>query len=713
MRTWLQAVSQLTDPFRLRSLRALGVASVVAPIALFFVYAAVSYVTSFRNAEARASHLSSILQDHTQRVFEAVDLALRNTNQRLLDLPLEAIRHDRKLWEEIRAIQASAPQFGSIFVVSADGSLALTTREFPPSETEFSDRDYFIAHREKDAGFFVGQSYIGRISNIPIFNFSIRRSSPDGRFNGVVGSSAYIDYFQNFFSSAGDARDEFSVLLIRSDGQILSRYPTFNVGDNFDLSALNIFTQPGRQIAYALSPIDGKERLFATAKVGNYPVYLSYSILKSAVVSQWSRALMLPGALTAIISAVLFSLTLLALRKAQSESVALEHLKKTAEALQDEIERRHLAEQSLLQSQKLDAIGQVTGGIAHDFNNLLMIIAGNLALAQKRANVPQIQRFLDAAQYATNRGAGLARQLLAFSGGQSLRPEVVNPVQVLDRAKEWMGRAVTEAVQIEYRYEDNTWPVRVDVAQLEAALLNLVVNARDAMEGRGQITLDARNVVVGEKFPSSLPLSPGEYVALSVTDTGKGITSEIARKVFDPFFTTKERGKGTGLGLSQVHGFAKQSGGDVLITSEVGKGATVTIFLPRSLESPVSAPLPSEVPDKVTAARKNVLIVEDDDEVRRLEIMMLQELGYNVLVARSSPEALSILSAGEQVDILLTDYVLRAGESGVELGKHALKLQPQLPVILATASLEVASPFPIIKKPFATEELSKALNRVS
>jgi two-component system, NtrC family, sensor kinase len=713
METRLLALTQLAGPLRLRSLKALSVASVVAPTLVFLAYAAVGYVTHFRNAEARASHLSSILQDHAQRVIEAIDLALRITNERISGLSDEVLREDRKLWEDILKIQAAAPQLGSIFVISANGSLPLTTREFPAPNTEFSDRDYFVAHQEKNEGFFVGQTYVGRISKIPIFNFSIRRNSPDGSFTGVVGSSAQVDYFQNFYASAGDARDRFSVLLLRSDGKVLSRFPSFNVGDVFDISSLEVFAESGRQTAYATSPIDGQKRLFATTKVGNYPVYISYSIPKSAIVSQWSRALVLPAALTVVISVVLLCLSLLALRKAKSESVAIDSLKVTAGTLKTEIERRRSAERSLLQSQKLDAIGQVTGGIAHDFNNLLMIISGNLALMHRGANTPQLKRALDAAQYATTRAASLARQLLAFSRGQSLRPEVVSPVQVLDRAKVWIGRTVTEAVELEFRHDGDVWPIRADVAQLEAALLNLVVNARDAMDGRGHVTIAAHNVVVsGEGSPSSA-LPTGEYVTLSVTDTGGGMTAEVASKVFEPFFTTKERGKGTGLGLSQVYGFVKQSGGDVAIASEIGMGTTVTMYFPRSAQSPVFDPATPETLDTVRAPGKVVLVVEDDDEVRKLEITMLHDLGYNVLVARSVSEALSILSANGPVDILLTDHVLRGADDGVELGKKATKIRPEISVFLATASLEVASPFPIVKKPFGADDLSKALGGTS
>ena len=709
MRSWKAALGQLGDPLRLRGLKVLGVASILAPTLLLLAYAVISYVGSFRAAEARALHLSSILQDHAQRLFESVDLALRNADQRLGGLSDESIRSDIRLWQDIRRIQGAAPQIGSIFVQAADGALLLTTREYPPSTIDFSDRDYFIAHKDVDAGFFIGKSYIGKISKAPIFNFSIRKTS-DHRFVGVVGSSAYVEYFQRFYASAGDAADQFTVLLLRSDGEVLARFPNFEVDDNFEMSLLKKNENEAREVAYAISPLDRKARLYATARVGPYPAYVSYSIARSAVLSQWVRNLALPAALTAIISAVLSALTLFALKKARTEGQALQHLKETAESLQIEIERRHTAEASLQQSQKLEAVGQLTGGIAHDFNNLLMIISGNLALAQKRNKTPQITRMLDASQYAVERGAALTRQLLAFSRGQSLRPEVINLVEVLDKAGAWIDRAMTESVEISFEHEGDVWLIKVDVPQLEAALLNLVVNARDAMAGHGKITISARNIVMDENDCQHLSLIPGEYVALSAADTGCGMSPETMKKVFEPFFTTKERGKGTGLGLSQVHGFAKQSGGDISISSELRQGTTITLYFPRTHEA-LFPRLTSTQAEVAVRESKVVLLVEDDDEVRKVEMTMLQELGYVVVAARSVSEAIAVLSADEPIDLMLTDVVMRRGGDGIELGRQAQKLRPGISVFVATASLEVVSPFPFIKKPFSAEALSEMLER--
>jgi two-component system NtrC family sensor kinase len=701
-------IPRTSGPVTLRSLRVLGWASVLAPALLLIGYAWIAYAQAFRAAEIRAANISSILQEHTQRVFETVSLALDQANQRLRDLDEETIRTSRPLWEEIRKIQAAAPQIGSLFVIAADGSLPLTTREFPSPPVSFSDRDYFIAHKDRDAGFFIGRGYIGRISEAPIFNFSIRRNRPEGTFNGVIGSSGNVDYFHNFYKTLGNAADEFTVVLLRSDGEILARYPTLPFGDKFDIAVLRDALGPERQLKQATSPVDRLSRVYATAKVGGFPAVVAYSATRRSVVRSWAMSLIIPGLVTLTISAVLLMLSLFALRRAQKEQIAIQQLTKTANGLKLEIERRHKAEASLLQAQKLDAVGQLTGGIAHDFNNLLMIITGNISLARRREDISVIRRFLSVAQHAADRGAELTGQLLAFSRGQSLRPIVAGLGALLENAKSWMSRAVTEAINIDLQYDADLWPVLIDVAQLEAALLNLVVNARDAIDGRGTITLRARNVDVSGPINGLAHLVAGEYVLISVEDTGKGMSADVLAKAYEPFFTTKEVGKGTGLGLSQVHGFVQQSGGDVVIDSELGRGTTVNIYLPRSYAVPSTATF-SDLSVPKTIERKAVLVVDDDDQVRELTINWLHEIGYCSLAARSAREAMAIISAGEPIDILLTDIVLPGGVDGATLANQAMELRPALKVLLTTASPELKSRFRILLKPFTKVSLANGL----
>ena len=696
------------DPGRLRHVRALGLVSILAPFFVFVAYAIVSYDQTFRAAEARAAHVSTVLQDHTQRVIETVQLALHNVGHLIEDADWNTIKTSRTLWDSIRKIQLSAPQIGSLFIIGPDGSDALTTRAFPPVNLDFSDRDYFVAQREADAGFFVGRSYMGKISTTPIFNFSIRKPGRDGGFDGVIGSSAYVKYFQDFYATVGDPDDRYSVLLIRADGALLARYPTYTVGYSFTPEQFRVGNEQ-RQITYGVSPVDGKERLFSSAKIANYPVYVAYAIERAAVVERWRKGLAVPGAVALSLTLLIWLLTSYAVRRARKEGVAVALLKDTATSLQSEIERRQRAEATLLQTQKLDAVGRLAGGIAHDFNNLLTIILGNLSLAERRNDFLTIRRLLGAAKQAAERGADLTRQLLAFSRGQPLRPRVIDLAELLGEARSWMNRAVTEAITLEFDCQPGLWPVHVDTGQLEAALLNLVVNARDAMTGRGRLVVSARNVSMTGSATGTHSLRPGDYVRISVTDTGTGMPPEVVAQVYEPFFTTKDIGKGSGLGLSQVHGFIRQSNGEILIDSKVGKGTTVSLYLPRSTAAPEPSQTATDGPAADTSPRdKVVLVIEDEKEVAKLFVTFLYELGFDPIAARSPREALAIVTAGEPIDILITDLVM-PGMDGIEIAKRIAELRPGIDIVLATASLDVSAPYRVLAKPFTREQLAAAL----
>jgi two-component system, NtrC family, sensor kinase len=701
------------SPARLRSLKALCVASVVAPAIVFSAYAYITYDSAHRAAEAKALHLVAMLQEHTQRVFETIQLALYHTDRLLAGMPDEIIRNSHDIWSQVKATQLTGPQIGSVFVLGADGSAVLNTRAFPSPPTNFSDRDYFLAQKESDVGLFLGGSYTGKISKAPIFNFSIRRSSGDGRFKGVIGSSAFVDYFQNFYATVGDVEDDFSIVLLRSDGDILARYPDFTVGQKLDLT--NLRRDPGvaHQIRYMTSPVDNKSRLYASAKIGNFPAYVTFSIARGAIIREWTRDLAVPAGVGIVITAALLLLTLFALRRAQREGLAIQQLKDVAQSLNEEIQRRQKAETSLLQSQKLDALGRITSGIAHDFNNLLMIISGSLSLAKKQRAGPRLRRLLEACEQATERGAALIRQLLAFSRGQTLRPVAVDVRRVLAEGQTWIGRIVTEAVQIEIACDDAVWPVFVDLTQLESALLNLVVNARDAMAGGGRLTIKVRNVTFAER-QTIRPLF-GDYVAIAVSDSGSGMSEEVLGRVFEPFFTTKGIGKGTGLGLSQIHGFIQQSEGDISIVSEVGKGTTVTLYLPRSKEMLSSEQTSMQHAASLPLQNEDVvLVVEDDAAVRKTIVEQLYDLAYRPIAVRSVEEARGILSAGGRLDILLTAYTLVGGSNGLELAREAKKQRPELRTLIMTASLDIEqlSGTPL-RKPFTQAELQRALAGLS
>jgi signal transduction histidine kinase/CheY-like chemotaxis protein len=376
------------------------------------------------------------------------------------------------------------------------------------------------------------------------------------------------------------------------------------------------------------------------------------------------------------------------------------------------VEAHRLIEEQLHQSQKMEAIGQLTGGIAHDFNNLLTVIAGNLAFIEDRTgDNDTVRKFAAAARQAADRGAKLTAQLLAFSRQQNLKPESIYADHLIREFEGLIRRALEEKREFQLIADEQLWACRVDPTQLETALLNLALNGRDAMADGGLLKIDARNVIVQEG--SVIGLAPGAYVSLAITDTGHGMAPETLDRVFEPFFTTKDVGKGTGLGLSMVHGFVKQSGGDITIASEVGVGTTVTLYLPRA-----AAPCHAEVTlvKKQAAATGSgrILVVEDDEQVLKVTSRMLTDLGYQVVSARNGADALEALKNGDGFDLLFSDIGMPHGMNGVELARAARRLGNGIKVLLTSGYADgvlerhqALDEFPMINKPFYTTDLAR------
>jgi PAS domain S-box-containing protein len=365
--------------------------------------------------------------------------------------------------------------------------------------------------------------------------------------------------------------------------------------------------------------------------------------------------------------------------------------------------------EQLAQAQKMDALGQLTGGIAHDFNNLLMIMGGHAQLLQRRLSEAKDLQAIDAIRTAANRGEKLTRQLLAFSRRQTLTPVVVDLRTRIDAVREMLGTSLRGNIELVCDVEDSIWPVEVDLGELELALVNVAVNARDAMPEGGKITVSARNVVL--QAGSAAGTLEGDFVALAVIDTGTGIPPEVMKRVFEPFFTTKPVGKGTGLGLSQVHGFAQQSGGAVTIDSKPGEGTAVTIYLPRS-----SAALPDTVTEAAQPNGKplgTILMVEDSREVAEITGTLLEQLGYRVVKAENAAEALRHLSQGIDFDLLFSDIVMPGTLNGFALAKECAERYPGIPILLTSGYNDAAqaaeSDFTILRKPYDISALERAV----
>jgi PAS domain S-box-containing protein len=382
---------------------------------------------------------------------------------------------------------------------------------------------------------------------------------------------------------------------------------------------------------------------------------------------------------------------------------------------EEELERARAA---LAQAQKMEAIGQLTGGVAHDFNNLLTVIANSLdLLSDPTRDNAQKRRIIDIAQRAAERGAKLNQQLLAFSRRQPLRPEPHDINALIGGFEPVLRRACREAIEFKLDLSPVPLAAKIDAQQFETALLNLVVNARDAMPTGGSLWISTRLATVNAAAPVASELASGCYVKVAVSDNGDGMEEDVVRRAFEPFFTTKEVGKGSGLGLSQVYGFVAQSGGHVTIDSAPGLGTTVTLYLPATELKPARDPAHPESQPNATTAR--ILVVEDDPDVLDVAVESLRMMGYDVVTAPDGPSALDVLRRDRDIRIMLTDIVMPNGMNGVELAREAVRLRPELRVLLASGypmaalPLDDGSPvlgeFPFLTKPYRSSELAQAL----
>ena len=385
-------------------------------------------------------------------------------------------------------------------------------------------------------------------------------------------------------------------------------------------------------------------------------------------------------------------------------------LEKANQELRTQMAERTRIEETLRQAQKIEAIGQLTGGIAHDFNNLLMVISGGLDMLDRRADPARRERLMAGMRQAAQRGTSLTRQLLAFSRRQSLAPESVDLVLRIGRMRELLDRSLSGDVHVQVQFAPDLWPVEVDPGELELVILNLAVNARDAMPDGGSILIEARNApdepVMGLR---------GDFVRLAVIDDGTGIPEDVRARVFDPFFTTKEMGKGAGLGLAMVYGFMRQSGGLATVDPEAEGGAVLSLYFPRA--AGVTERRASPVQPARKGGAERVLMVEDQEDVGDLGRSMLEDLGYDVVLTRSAREALDYLAGDSDFQLLFTDILMPGGMNGVALAQAVRRDYPRLSVLLTTgfadeAIDEGARSYELIRKPYRRADLNERIRAV-
>ena len=699
----------------IRLVRVAMAASLLAPTMLFAFAAWNSYRNLAALTDERLARSLDVEQEEAQRTFQLVDLALNSVKDLVADMSADDIRRDEKhLHLLLQKLDAQIPLIQSIWIYDKEGRPLVSSWIEPAPRESFADRDFFRAHLGGDDGTYYGQVYESRFGAQPFFTVS-QRLLHDGAFMGVLEISVLPSNFFHFFATLAYAEgQQFS--LIRNDGLFLARYPMAPAGaptrlDEHSGLRRTIARTPAGGLYTIVSPIDHIERRFAARRLDGTPLYVTTGFSTSVMRSEW-----LWGMAAHLIYGVPVTLFLF---------FSLFAVQLRTQRLYAEINRRAAAEEALRQSQKLDAIGHLTGGVAHDFNNLLTIILGNLEAAQRQleswtdgAQI-KLSRRLENAMHGAQRAATLTKRLLAFSRQQPLNPALLDVNRVLNGLSDFLRRALGEDVSLEIVGGGGVWPVEADAAELEAAILNLAVNARDAMPEGGKLTIEASNSYLDDNYcRQNADVQPGQYVQIGVTDTGSGMGKDVIERAFEPFFTTKESGQGTGLGLSQVYGFVKQSGGHVKIYSEAGEGTTIKIYLPHFFGRASAAEEKAAAPRRGRSG-ESVLVVEDDSDVRDYVVETLASLGYKVFEAGEAESALRLLDENPSVHLLLTDVVM-PGMNGRKLAEEARLRRPDLKILYMTGYSRNAimhqgrldNGVDLLQKPISSEQLASAVRKM-
>jgi signal transduction histidine kinase/ActR/RegA family two-component response regulator len=667
-----------------------------------------SYVQRQKQAALSAQGLARLLERSLAAVFDRVDQALLTVVDEH-DRQLANRQPDPAALETVLAHQkARTPDILSLRLVDAGGRVG---RGLPATTEQVStaDRDYFTAPRDAPgAGLFISRPAMGRIVKVPLVILSRRLSRANGDFDGVVFASITLEHFAELLAEVEVGPrgatllrfEDLSAVVRRSSGVVEPLLEPSEPSPNLPLQ-IRAGQHSGLYTAFA--PKDGIERTYGWRKVTDRPFYVLVGLAQDDLLATWWGDVVQAGGLVALFAAVTamgaYSL-LRSLRRQESANAALRE-----------------TEARLQQTQRLESVGRLAGGVAHDFNNMLSVILGEAAML--REDLPPdhpVQTSVREIIHAGERSRDLTRQLLAFSRRQAISPRVVNLNALVEAMRPALVRLIGEDVTLVFQPAPELRSVLLDPGQFDQVLVNVVVNARDAMPAGGRLVLRTANAAVGgAPGPGLEALRPGDHVLLAVTDEGHGMDEETLAHIFEPFFTTKPEGRGTGLGLATTYGIVQQNGGAITVASTPGQGTTFTIYLPCATEraDPSDGPAPAPV-----HGRGTILLAEDEAPVRRTTRKLLESLGYRVVEAASGDEVLAA-ARDTAVDLLITDVVL-PGMKGPEISRRVQALRPGLPTLFIsgyTASVlgsqGVLDPgVHFLQKPFTLQDLARKVAEV-
>ena len=668
----------------MRSPRAFMIASFAALAIVVVLASWQDRSRTLRAAEDQVQLTVGLLREHALNVFATQELVHGQVQLRTAELDWEAIGSSQELASFLGKLRDRMSEISSIWVADSMGHVRASSGSPYPSALTLENREEFRAHQEHDRGLFVGDQRLGT------FGLSWRRSSSTGQFDGVIGIEIAVRYFQNWFrglDAAGRA------VLVRADGTVLAADPSAAEPARFPPGSrlMQSIASGVQNEEWGASP-SGITHFFQWRQLDPYPVYVAYAVDQDVALSPWYRRVVSYALLATGVWAALCFISHFAARRAAAEA-------------------------ALRQAHRMEAIGQLASGVAHDFNNLLTAVVGNLdRIALHRQATPDVRRFAETALRAAQHGTSLTAQLLAFARQRPLRPTAVRIDGLFDAMLPLLRDAVGETIDVSCEADPDVAAIRIDPGQFEAALLNLALNARDAMPCGGTLLITARNAIVAAGEAQRREIAAGDYVVMEITDTGSGMPADIAHRAFQPFFTTKGEGKGSGLGLAMVYGFTRQSGGTAEIESRVGSGTTIKLYFPCSDETALCEPLPTPI-HPATPRKPSILVVEDQDEIRCLLAEALEQCGHEVKTSCTATEAIALLEHdAARIDVLVTDFTLPGGMTGLDLARKARALIPDLKVLTisgnATEEVIRASCLDrgaFLAKPFRPSDLTRAV----
>ncbi|SAL27669.1 integral membrane sensor hybrid histidine kinase [Caballeronia udeis] len=701
-------------------------ASILFPVVFLLGYGYYDYQRRMNESDDVADRVSRVADEQAVKVLDLNREISTRIVEMLADSDDVQIRANQKaIHDRLSVIGESFAQVAAITIFGVNGEMLASNRYFPVPAVSIANRDDFISARAIRPDPYFSLPLVGRVQQTDVFTTSVGRSLNDGRFAGVVSIALKRDYFTGFYRDLSNGEPGMSVGLFRRDGGILVREPPSRAGithahDTEFTSAMRNNELFGR--VRIRSSIDGLERVVAFRRVGDYPLYVTSGIPTGAIFAQWRQHYTLIAVITAIPCIAVWLLVLFSLRQLRAQQAAWERW-------QAEVAMRLSAEASSRQLRRMGALGNLVANVAHDFNNLLMVVAANMELA-RRKNFNGLEREVLAVERATAGAEALARRLLSVARKQPLKQAPIDLSVWLSAATGLIETAAGEKVQVRVQVSSDMWQVRADATELEFAIINIAVNARDAMPQGGRFVIRCQNV----RVTADNVLPDGEYALLAFTDSGEGMPETTARRAFEPLFTTKLSGSGTGLGLAQVLAACEQAGGTARLASVPGRGTTVRLYLPR-YHGPAAAPVTAAVdaagidtPDIPGAADStgrtapagrhpgSILLVEDNEEVAAGVAAVLATFGCDVRHELTADKAFDLLNEGSRFDLVLSDIQMPGRLNGIDLAEKVRGTWPTQRIVLMTGyadEFERArhTGVTILAKPFNIDELRELVLR--